>query len=91
MILYRCEKSHRNGDGVYCTCGCTRLVATRYDWDDNPYYEVSMETSNVRYNCDSLRERIVDAVKVLFGKRPAYADMTFDSKEDFEEETSEDL
>lgn len=78
------KRNECNSAGVYCTCGCTRLVATRYDWDDSPYYEVSLETSNVRYNCNLLRERIVDSVKVLFGKRPTYADMIFESKEDFE-------
>lgn len=68
---------------VHCMCGCTRLVATRYDWDEDPYYEVSVESSCLRYNCNSIRQRIVDAFKVLFGKRPAYADLVFESKEDF--------
>ena len=78
------KRNECEGAAAYCTCGCTRLVATRYDWDEGCNYDVSMETSNIRYNCNSLRERIVDSLKVLFGKRPSYADMSFDSKEEFE-------
>lgn len=78
------KRNEYESAAAYCTCGCTRLVATRYDWNKGSDYEVSMETSNIRYNCNSLRERIVDSVKVLFGKRPSYADMSFSSKEDFE-------
>ena len=69
---------------VHCACGCTRIVATRYDWDEeNLDYEVRLESSYIRYNCNSIWMRIVDAFKILFGKRPAYADLVFESKEDF--------
>lgn len=65
---------------AYCECGCTRLVATRYDWGD---YDVRMESANVRYNCNSIKQRIVDSFKVLFGKCPTHAEVSFVSKEDF--------
>lgn len=69
---------------TYCVCGCTRLVATRYDWDsENPDYEVSMESSNIRHNCNSFWQRIVDAVRILEGERPTYADVCFESKDEF--------
>ena len=61
-----------------CSCGCSRIVFTKFDKDD---YEFSFE-SNVTDNDFSLIQRIKMAIKILLNKKNYYAQVEINSDED---------
>lgn len=67
-----------------CDCGCSTIVFSRCDWDDDGKfidYEICYEDGYF-CNCrNKLRKRIMYAFKILFGKTACRASVSCQPKE----------
>lgn len=62
-----------------CDCGCSMLVVEKTVWDDGDIsYNLSSQDSRFDHNNQSLKNRIKNAFKILFGKPVYYSDIHID-------------
>lgn len=64
-----------------CDCGCSMFVVEKTTWDDGDIdYNISSQDSRFDHNNQSLKSRIKNAFKILFGKPVYYSDIYIDKE-----------